>query len=421
MPTEPLISNPIGVALVLLGILYTLFQVNTTPVGSKVFKTIPLLVFCYFIPTLFSNLGIIPIASSFSLYQFIKKWVLPASLALLVTAVDIPSIKKLGPSALTLFLVGSLSIIFGGPLAYLTFGWLLPSSLGAEAWKGLAALSGSWLGGGANFIAIGSSVGASENIISFMVVVDVIIANTWMACLLWAAENEIELDKKVGADRSTLDDVQERLNHVHQASNRPTTREDCFLLGLIAIGLPAIGHYFSPKINTFFKEQQLELFTMFGEFTWTIAITTTLALLLSFTPARNLSGAGSTALGSALLYLLITSIGAKADFSSLWNPDNLGFIIVGAAWMVFHALALITAQRVFKAPTFFLAVGSQANVGGAASAPIVASAFHPALAPVGVLLAILGYVVGVYGGLLSSILLKLVYTTLYACSLPMLM
>ena len=182
-----LIEHPVYVLAILLAVLATLFTVNRTRAGNKFFSYLPLLVFAYFVPTALSNTGVIPLKSP--LYGFIKDWLLPASLVLLTLSVDIPAILRLGPKVLVLFCSATASIVVGGPLAYLLVGLVWPGAIagmGDQAWKGLAALSGSWIGGGANFVAIGESAGATDPRPSaLMVVVDVAIANVWMAVLLW--------------------------------------------------------------------------------------------------------------------------------------------------------------------------------------------------------------------------------------------
>ena len=382
---------------VLLAVLATLFAMDRHPVLGRVFRVVPLLVFAYFVPTLLSNLGVIPLDSP--LYAFVKRWLLPASLVLLTLSVDVRAILGLGRNALTLFLVATASIVVGGPVAYLALGWLLPAELGDQAWKGLAALSGSWIGGGANFIAIGESVGASDSTISLMVVVDVAVANVWMAVLLWFAGREEAMDARLGADRSTIEALRAKVEQFRARVSRPTSLPD--LLGMLAI---AIG---GTALATFAAHHLPPLGDVVRQFTWVAILVTALGLGLSFTPARRLEGAGASAVGSVFLYLLVATIGAHAEFARVVEAPVL--VAIGAVWMAIHAGVLLLVRRRLKAPIFFLAVCSQANVGGAASAPIVASAFSPALAPAGVLLAVGGYVLGTYAGLLCAVLLRLAH------------
>lgn len=397
------------VLVILLGLLAALFAANRTAAGRKLFAYVPLLVFAYFLPTALSNSGVIPSEGSFPLYGFVSDWLLPASLVLMILAVDIPAIRKLGRNAGLLFLIGTATVVVGGPLAVLVFGWALPESLGEEAWKGLAALSGSWIGGGANFVAVGRYVEAQDSTLSLMVVADVAVANVWMAFLLNFANREKAMDEGIGADRQSLEECRERAEAYQSDSARPTTLADLLLILFLGLGATAVARGVAPFLVLLAESVFGKTYNILNEFTWVIVLVSLFGFALSYTPLRRLDGAGASAVGSTFLYILVTTIGAKAEFSQILDPKNLGIVLVAAAWMTFHAILMLLARRFLKAPIFFLAVGSQANIGGAASAPIVAAAFHPSLAPVGVLLAILGYLLGVFGGIIAAALLKLAY------------
>ena len=391
---DALIQHPIGILSVFLLVLATLFGIASHPKTKRIFNFIPLLVFAYFVPTALSNLGVIPIKCD--LYDFIKTTLLPASLVLLTLSVDIPAVLRLGKPAVVLFLTATLGIVIGGPLAYLLLGGLVPAEMGDQAWRGLAALSGSWIGGGANFVAIGESVGATEATIGLMVVVDVAIANLWMAVLLFWAGRDESLDARIGADRTAIETLRARVANFQQKVARPTTLPDLLAIAAIAFGGSYVATQLSYKLP--------EVGDIIGQFTWVVILVTTLGVLLSFTPVRRLEGAGASAVGSLFLYILVASIGAKAEFHKVGEAPAM--LAIGAVWMTFHAVILLLVRWRMRAPIFFAAVGSKANVGGAASAPIVASAFHPALAPAGVLLAVAGYVLGTYAGLLCASLLR---------------
>src|SRR5688572_32444159 len=197
-----MVQTPLGVLTVLLMVLAGLFLLQRHPWGSALFRVVPLLVFCYFVPALLSNLGVIPAESE--LYVFIRRVLLPASLVLLVLSTDIPAVLSLGRDAVTLFLAGTASIALGGPLAFLALGWMFPKETLDQAWRGLSALCGSWIGGGANFVAVGESVGADPATMSLMVVVDVGVANVWTATLLWFAGRERAMDEPLGAVRTRI-------------------------------------------------------------------------------------------------------------------------------------------------------------------------------------------------------------------------
>ncbi|MBN20302.1 MAG: hypothetical protein CL678_03355 [Bdellovibrionaceae bacterium] len=392
-----MIESPYFLFAFIVSLLGVLFALEQTSFGKSLFKVVPLIVFCYFVPALFSNLGMIPLQSP--LYVFVKKWMLPASLLLLTLSVDIPAILSLGKTAIALFLSGTLSILIGGPIALALGFWAVPESMGEEVWKGLAALAGSWIGGGANFVAIGKSVGVQDSTIGLMVVVDVVIANLWMACLLFFAGKEKAMDKKIGADRTQIDIVRKKVQDFQNQVNRPTQMKKLMMILAIAFAGTAIAKAVAGSLPP--------IGDLVTEFTWVVMIVTALGVTLSFTPVRKLEGYGASHMGSVFLYILIATIGAHAEFHKVVQVPGLA--LVGAIWMIIHAITMLTVRRLMKAPVFLMAVASQANVGAAASAPVVASAFHPALAPVGVLLAIGGYVLGTYAAIVCAGLLKWVY------------
>jgi uncharacterized membrane protein len=391
------IAQPMYVLAVILVILAGLFAAERTRIGQGVFRFVPMIVFAYFVPALLSNLDVLPVSSP--LYAFIKAWLLPASLVLLTLSVDIPAIARLGRPAVVLFLTGTLSVMIGGPLAYLALGWLAPESLGEETWKGLAALTGSWIGGGANFVAVGASVGAADTTLGLMAVVDVVIANIWMAFLLAFAGRQRAMDAAIGADRTAIDEVQVRIERYQLETTRAATVGDFLAIVAVAIGGTAIAHAVARELP--------DLGDIITGFTWVVILVTTIGVALSFTPVRRLEGAGASKIGSVFLYLLIASIGAGADFRRAAEAWTL--LLIAALWMAIHAAAILLVRRWMRAPIFFAAVGSQANIGGAASAPVVAAAFHPSLAPVGILLAVAGYVLGTYCALLSAYVLRAVH------------
>lgn len=396
-----LVSHPVHVAAVLFAVLALIFAVAQTPL-RRIYKVVPILVFCYFVPTLLSNTGVIPSAPppgqpGFPLYGFIMDWLLPASLLALILAIDVPAILRLGRPALLLFATAAVSVTVGGPLAMLALGWLLDPAHADAAWRGLAALSGSWIGGGANFAAIGRNFEVSEAMFGVIVVVDVAIANIWMVALLFFADRSRSMDAKIGADRAAVDEVQRKAEAYAAQIAAPTDLPALLMILALCFGGAVLADLGGGWLFALVPDNDL-----LGRFAWKIILVTVFGLLLSFTSARRLEGKGASKVGSALLYLLVASIGAKAHFAEVFDPQNTPLVAIGALWMAFHAAAMLAVRHWLRAPIFFAAVGSQSCIGGAASAPIVASAFSPALAPVGALLAIGGYVVGTFAGLICG-------------------
>ncbi len=382
-----MIQDPMMVTGVLLACLFVAFWLGKRPGWGK---HVPVLVLCYFIPMALSNTGVLPVESP--VYGFIKKWFLPASLVLMTLSIDIPAILRLGPKVLILFFTATFGVVVGGPLAYALLYKLLPMSLHHDLWKGFAALTGSWIGGGANFVAVGQSFKAPSEIMAVIVVADVAVANLWMTLLLYFASREAEVDRAAGVDRRALEELRKKMERFQKENTRPASLSDLLAILLVGMGATAICTWVGQRLP--------DVGTLINGFTWVVLLVSTVGILLSFTPARRLESAGASTVGSVFLYLLVSTIGASGDFRKILETPMVFLVVL--VWMVFQASAVLLVRKWIKAPIFYAAVGSMANIGGAASGPVMASAFHPSLAPVGVLLAILGYALGTYLGILNG-------------------
>ncbi len=280
--------------------------------------------------------------------------------------------------------------------------------------EGYLHLAGSWIGGGANQTAMLEIYGYNQKLYGGMVFVDIVIANIWMAILLIGIGKRKRINKWLKADTSAIDNLKEKVSTFTEKIKRNPSLTDLMIIAAIAFGSVSIAHLFAGVLAPFFNDfvanienpTNRNIFTFLGsKFFWMISIATLIAILLSFTKAKNYEGAGASKFGSVFIYILVATIGMKMDLTLIL--DNTGLILIGIVWMSIHAGLLILIAKIIKAPYFFLALGSQANVGGAASAPIVASAFHPSLATVGVLLAVFGYAVGTLGAIICTILMQL--------------
>ena len=409
---EPLIINDATVLGILMSILGIIFLTSSSkkPFWVEFYKYVPALLLCYFIPSIFNSLGIISGDSS-NLYYVASRYLLPTSLALLTISIDLKEIRKLGFKALILFFTGTLGIIIGGPIAILIVSSINPAIIGGSdidsVWRGLSTVAGSWIGGGANQAAMKEVFQVDNEIFSAMVAVDVIVANIWMAFLLYGAGINDKIDNWLQADSSSINVLKNKIEaYQAQILKIPNTADTIKVLS-IGFGITAVAHFGADLIAPWIFQNAplLDKFSLTSKFFWLIVISTTLAVFLSFTKARELEGVGASRIGSVFIYILVATIGMKMNVLAIF--DNPGLFIVGLIWMMIHAGMLISVAKFINAPFFFMAVGSQANVGGAASAPIVASAFHPSLAPVGVLLAVLGYAMGTYGAWLCGVLMQL--------------
>ena len=408
---RPLFTNDAIVFGILISILAFVFTTSKSenPFWKKFYKYIPTLLLCYFIPSIFNSLGIISGEES-NLYFVASRYLLPTSLVLLTISIDLPEIKKLGPKAIIMFLTGTVGIILGGPLAILIVSSFAPDVVGGvgpdAVWRGLTTVAGSWIGGGANQAAMKEIFNVSDTLFSSMIAVDVIVANIWMAFLLYGAGINERIDAKFQADNSAITELKEKIEAYRAQILRIPDLTDTLKVMTVGFGVTAIAHLGADNIAPWISESApwLAKFSLTSKFFWLIVLATTFALGLSFTKARELEGVGASRYGSLFLYILVATIGMKMNIMAIF--ENPGLFIIGLIWIAFHAILLIVVAKLIRAPFFFLAVGSQANIGGAASAPIVASAFHPSLAPVGVLLAVLGYAIGTYAAWICGILMQ---------------
>lgn len=415
---EPLFTNDAIVLgllmLVLAGVFYT--SGLESPFWKKFYRYVPALLLCYFLPAfLHWPLGLISGEKS-SLYFVASRYLLPASLILLCLSIDLKGIVGLGPKALIMFFSATLGIVLGGPIAVFLLGSVATdlSSVGADdLWRGLSTVAGSWIGGGANQTAMKEIFEVGDDLFATMIIVDIVVANIWMGFLLYGANISGKIDKWLKADATAIEDLKQRVSDYRSSIEQmPSTRSNFMVMG-VAFGGVALAHLGADLMTPFMANYQesLEaagLNSLLSHFFWLIVFATTLGLLLSFSKARKLEGVGASRWGSVFIYVLVATIGMKMNVSEVYQ--NLGLFAIGLVWMLIHVAILLITAKLIKAPFFFVAVGSQANVGGAASAPVVASAFSPALAPVGVLMAVLGYALGTYGALVSAWLMQAVST-----------
>jgi len=413
---EPYFTNDAIVFGLLMLTLAAVFYTShlDTPFWKKFYRFVPALLLCYFIPALLNYpLGLISGDHS-QLYFVASRYLLPASLILLCLSIDFQGLINLGPKALIMFFAATLGIIIGGPIALLAVSAIAPDIVGGnpdQIWRGLSTVAGSWIGGGANQTAMKEIYQVGDNLFATMLVVDIVVANIWLGFLLYGANISDRIDNYLKADSSAIEDLKERIKDYRAGIEKVPTTTDVFLLMGVAFGGVALSHWASDVIAPFMKNyadtlNSLRLTSLMSGFFWLVVAATTIGLVLSFTRFRKLEGVGASRWGSVFIYILVATIGMKMNLREVF--DNLGLFAIGIIWMLVHVSILFIVAKLIKAPFFFVAVGSQANVGGAASAPVVASAFSPSLAPVGVLMAVLGYALGTYGAIICAQLMQLV-------------
>jgi len=412
--STPFITNDVVVLGILFAILAFVFKTSSIQTGfwRRFYSIVPSLLLCYFLPSLLRTAKIIDPAVS-ALDEIAMAYFLPASLILLTLSADLPGVLRLGPKAVILFLTGTVGVIIGGPLAILIVSVFSPEVVGGAGpeavWRGMTTVAGSWIGGGVNQAAMKEVFEVSDRVFSSMVAVDVLVANVWMAILLLLANRSAAIDKRMGANTQAIDALKERIVAYQATVSRIPSTGDLMLVVAVAFVLTAAstlgGAAISERIAAL-GIGWMETASLTSSMLWLVLLATTFGVALSFTRVRNLEGVGASKVGSVFLYFLVATIGMKMDLAAV--TEEPGLFAVGGIWIAIHAGLMVGMTIILRAPIFFLAVGSQANIGGAASAPIVASVFHPTLAPVGVLLAVVGYVLGTYGAYVCGLIMQAV-------------
>jgi len=386
----PLIQDPTAILVYLIALMGLIYYVKEQAWGQRIFSVVPPVIFVYFLPMISTTLGITPEQSV--LYTWVKTYLLPAALVLLLLSADVKAISKLGLKALGTMLAGTIGIVLGGVISLALLGHWLP----ADAWQGMGALSGSWIGGSANMVAVGTSLGVRDELFGVMIIVDTVIGYGWMGIVIFLSAFQTRLDKWNGVSSSSMQALNDHINK--PGNDKPVPLSYASLVFMVVLGL-GLG-YLSLKAGEFLPDLG-KVVTSFG---WTVIIVSLVGLGLSFTPVAKLEKHGASHLGNFFLYLLLTTIGAKADLRAISEAPV--FLAVGVLWIAIHAFVLFFAGRLLKAPMFLIATSSQANIGGVVTAPIVASVYQKGMAPVGLLMGVMGNILGLYFGFLTAQLME---------------
>ena len=390
---QALLTDPMAIFAYMAAVLGVVFWLSSIPRLEKLFEVTPPVIYAYFIPTISTTIGITPSASP--VYDWMIRYLLPVALVLLMITIDLKSVAKLGGMALVMVIAGTVGIVIGAPVTMAVFGPFLPE----DAWMGLAALSGSWIGGTANMVAIAESVGTPDSLMGPVIVVDTVVGYGWMGVLLFFSGWQHRWDRRINAHTEALEETNRRLAEAEE-HRHPVELQ--WIAAIVGIGFAGavLAVWLGETMPTLGDP------TIISHTTWAVLIVVTVGLLLSFTPIRRLEEHGASRVGYLALYLLLTAIGAKADLAAVLAAP--AFLAAGVLWIAIHVAILVVVARLIRAPLFFVATGSMSNVGGAASAPVVAGVYHPAMAPVGLLMAVVGYVLGIYAALGAAWLLALV-------------
>jgi uncharacterized membrane protein len=357
----------------------------------KLFNFFPPLIFIYLIPGILSNTGVIPLKAP--TYDWMKINLLPIFLVLLMLDVDVrAAIRVMGRGVLVMF-AGTAGVVIGAPIAY----FIVKSGLEPDAWKAFGTLAGSWIGGTGNMAAVGASLGIDGTpLFGLAVIADHAVYLVWLPLLLSSKNLAGYFHKFTGVTDEQLEKMKSAADELVIDKGRPEMRHILYLIG-IAFAVTWIAGQVAPLLP--------ELKPVLSTSTYRILIVTTFGLALSFSPAKKIPG--SHILAMAMVYLFVARMGAVADVSGLAS-QALPFVAGAYIWIFIHGLFLLAAARILRVDVHTAAIASAANIGGAASAPVVAAFHDERLVPVSILMALIGYAIGNYAAFLAAYLCSLV-------------
>ena len=356
---------------------------------NRLFEYLPAIVILYFTVMLLSTFGVWQKSESVTAtYKAFKGNMLPAMIFLMLLTADMRHILKLGKKMLLTFLLASTSIALG----FIGMVALFHHSFGPDAWKPFAALSGSWMGGTGNMVAIQGALNLPDSDMGYALLIDSVDYAVWVMLLLALVPFAKRFNAWTGADTSVIDEVGTKLAE-NETRRSAMSFSSLFLLLALSLSVSALSQYAGGLLPSG---------DYLGHTTWTVIFATLAGILFAMTPLSKLGG--SSELGTMMLYLIVALIASRANFGELAEAPL--YIVAGFVIILIHALIMVLFAKWFKLDLFSIGVASLANIGGVASAPILASAYSKALIPIGVLMAMLGYILGTFGGLLVGKVLE---------------
>lgn len=346
----------------------------------KVFTFLPAVVLIYAAAMLLAQLGLWQESSSIhDSYKSVKTVLLPAMLFVMLLQIDLKAFMGLGRSLIIAYVASVLSLSF----AFVSLFWLF--SLNQDAAGVFATLAGSWTGGTANMLAVAGALDVREELMGYALIVDSIDYTLWVMTLLFLVAFAPAFNRwtKAPLRFKTIDEEEQQETHVI----RP---------------LPLIALFIFSLAIAYISNTLASLLSGLSQTTWSVLFATLFGLFGSRTPLKKI--VGSAALSSAMLMFLIALIGSQAHLRGFGEvPLYLG---VGLLVLLLHAAIMVLVAKLFRLDLFSIGIASLANIGGVASAPILAAAYHRSLIGIAVLMAIMGYMIGTFAGLAIGYVLQ---------------
>jgi uncharacterized membrane protein len=390
-----IISSPIGVMTVLIAVVTFWFWLERTT-RWKLFEYLPPLIFIYASPVLLSNFGVIPFESG--AYDFLRHYGLPMFIVLMLIKVDVLGAIRIMGKGVFVMLIGSVGVVVGGVLAYIlgqTIQWAPYFPLPEDSWRAFGTLAGSWIGGTGNMTAAHAGLEGTAKDLTMAAAADQMVYLIWLPILLGSKAFADRFNRwmKVPSDRiAQMENAAAKMDNRESAPNMTSL----LYLGLLAIGFTWV----SLALSEVLPPVVIGGATVITAGTWLILLVTTLALIASVTPARRLPAAQPIAM--AIIYVYVARVGATMDLSDASFATIGAFVMMAYVWITIHGIFILTGAWIFKVDVHTVAIASAANIGGAASAPIVAAHHRETLVPASILMALIGYALGNYLAILTG-------------------
>ena len=393
------IYTPVGVMAVLVAVVSFWFWLEKKS-GWKIFDYLPPLIFIYATPVVLSNTGLIPYESA--AYDFLRHYGLPIFICLMLIKVDVLGAVRIMGKGVFVMLIGSVGVVLGGFLAFALGqalstpeGFPLKFPLPEDSWKTFGTLAGSWIGGTGNMTAAHAALDGSGEQMTMAAAADQMVYLIWLPLLLGSRAFAAKFNRwmRVPADRLAMMD---RAAAEHHDSEDAPKMIQLLYLALIALSFTWV----SLELSQILPPVVISGATVINASTWLILLVTTLALIASATPVRKLPAAQPIAM--AIIYVYVARIGATMDLSSASLETMGAFVAMAYVWIFIHGIFILAGAWLFRVDVHTLAIASAANIGGAASAPIVAAHHRESLVPASILMAMIGYALGNYLAILTG-------------------
>ncbi len=389
------ISSPAGVMTILIGVVAFWFWLERTT-RWKIFEYLPPLIFIYATPVLLSNTGLIPYHSA--AYDFLRHYGLPVFIVLMLIKVDVLGAVRIMGKGVFVMLIGSVGVVFGGVMVYLlgqSIDWAPYFPLPEDSWRAFGTLAGSWIGGTGNMTAAHAGLEGSAQDLTMAAAADQMVYLVWLPILLGSKAFAERFNRWMKVPHNRLAQMERAADEFNQHEAVPD------MTSLLSLALLALGFtWLALALVDILPPVVIGGAAVITAGTWLILLVTTFALLASLTPARKLPAAQPIAM--AIIYVYVARVGATMDLSEASFETMGAFVLMAYVWITIHALFILTGAWLFRVDVHTVAIASAANIGGAASAPIVAAHHRETLVPASILMALIGYALGNYLAILTG-------------------